>query len=350
MRRDKTLWLACTLVSMSCVLTACQKTTENTNILKGMEAIETLDYNAALEAFDTATLYKEDLQLIYRGEGIANMGLGNYQTAVDCFLKSIKEADGQVTGLEFDTNYYLASAYYKLNNFEAAREIYDAILGLDAKAVDAYFLRGCCYLKQGNYDTAMEDFEKAFSLAPNQIDLVADAFLELQAAGFEAEGIAYVKDFMSKENKRLTDSQKGTLYYYLGDYENARIYLDGALTGGDAEVSLILGQTYEKLGDRNYAVVVYNTYLESRPANAAIYNSLGVCLMKQEKYEEALAAFEAGIALQDTSQQQTLWFNRIVANEYLGNFAQAKSLMQEYLSFYPEDAKALREWDFLSTR
>ena len=111
-----------------------------------------------------------------------------------------------------------------------------------------------------------------------------------------------------------------------------------------------MGQTYEKLGDRNYAVVVYNTYLESQPANAAIYNSLGVCLMKQEKYEEALVAFEAGIALQDTSQQQTLWFNRIVANEYLGNFAQAKSLMQEYLSFYPEDAKALREWDFLSTR
>ncbi len=338
------------MVGVSTLLSACGKAPDNTNIVKGMEAIEALDYNSALEAFDTATLYEEDLQLIYRGEGIANMGLGNYQEAVECFLMSIKEADGQITGLEFDTNYYLAAAYYKLNNYEAAKEIYNAILGLDTAAVDAYFLRGCCCLKQGDYDSAMMDFEKAFSLAPDNIDLVADAFLELQAAGYEAEGQAYVKDFMSKENKRLTDSQKGTLYYYLGDYDNARIYLDGALTAGDAEVSLMLGQTYEKLGDRNYAVVVYNTFLDSNPANAAIYNSLGVCLMQQEKYEAALEAFEAGIALSDVSQQQSLWFNRIVANEYLGNFAQARILMEEYLRYYPEDAKALSEWDFLSTR
>lgn len=340
----------CTLVGVSSILTACQKAPQNTNVLKGMEAIEVLDYNTALEAFDTATLYQEDLQLVYRGEGIAHMGLGNYQEAVESFLLSIQEADGQVTALEYDTNYYLASAYYKLNNYEAAKSIYDAILGLDIGAVDAYFLRGCCYLKQGDYEAAMTDFEKAFSLAPDRIELVADAFLELQAAGFETEGREYVKSFMSKENKRLSDSQKGSLYYYLGDYENARIYLDGALTAGDAEVSLMLGQTYEKLGDRNYAVVVYNTYLASNPASAAIYNSLGVCLMQQEKYEEALDAFEAGIALQDASQQQVLWFNQIVANEYLGHFAQAKNLLQEYLKYYPDDAKALREWDFLCTR
>ncbi|MBQ7942815.1 MAG: tetratricopeptide repeat protein [Lachnospiraceae bacterium] len=350
MRRVKRFLIFSGILGFACMVTACAKQVDNTNILKGMEAIEALDYNGALEAFDTAELYEEDLQLIYRGEGIANMGLGNYQEAVDCFLMSIKEADGQVTGLEFDTNYYLASAYYKLNNYEAAKEIYDAILGLDAKSVDAYFLRGCCYLQQGDFDSALADFEQAFSLEPENIDLVADAFIELQAAGYEAEGLEYVKEFMSKENKRLTDSEKGTLYYYLGDYENARIYLDGALTSGDAEVSLILGQTYEKLGDRNYAVVVYSTYLESNPANAAIYNSLGVCLMQQEKYEEALAAFEAGITLNDVAQQQTLWFNRIVANEYLGNFAQAKSFMQEYLKYYPDDAKALREWDFLCTR
>lgn len=350
MRKSKAILLACILVAASSGLAGCQSTPDNTNIIKAMEAIEALDYNTALETFETAVFYEEDLQLIYRGEGIAHMGLGNYQEAVDCFLMSIKEADGQVTALEFDTNYYLASAYYKLNNYEAAKNIYDAILGLDGKSVDAYFLRGCCFLKQGDYESSMADFEMAFTLAPERIELVADAFLELQAAGFEAEGRTYVKDFMSKENKRLSDSQKGILYYYLGDYENARIYLDGALTAGDAEVSLMLGQTYEKLGDKNYAVVVYNTYLASNPTSAAIYNSLGVCLMQQEKYSEALEAFEAGIALGDASQQQVLWFNRIVANEHLGNFAQAKNFMQEYLKYYPDDAKALREWDFLCTR
>ncbi len=47
---------------------------------------------------------------------------------------------------------------------------------------------------------------------------------------------------------------------------------------------------------------------------------------------------------------QELKFNLIVATEYMGNFSQAKTLMQEYLQLYPDDAKAKRENNFLSTR
>ena len=75
-----------------------------------LEQLEQMDYNGALESFEAALVYKEDEQLIYRGEGLANMGLGDYETATECFLNSISYADGNVTNLEFDTNYYLASA------------------------------------------------------------------------------------------------------------------------------------------------------------------------------------------------------------------------------------------------
>ena len=72
--------------------------------------------------------------------------------------------------------------------------------------------------------------------------------------------------------------------------------------------------------------------------------------MKQEKYDEALEAFEAGLAVGGSDYLQELQYNRIVANEYLGNFSQAKSLMEEYLQTYPDDAKAKREYEFLQTR
>ncbi len=88
---------------------------------------------------------------------------------------------------------------------------------------------------------------------------MTSAYEEMQAAGFAEEGKTYIQNFMDQQDKKLTDSQKGILYYYLGDYANARIYLDGALNGTDAKVSLMLGQTYEKLGDMNYAAVVYQT-------------------------------------------------------------------------------------------
>ena len=48
--------------------------------------------------------------------------------------------------------------------------------------------------------------------------------------------------------------------------------------------------------------------------------------------------------------EDDLKFNQIVANEYLGNFDKAKSLITDYLSVYSEDTKAQREAQFLQTR
>ena len=333
-----------------CLLTGCEAKPDNTNINKGMELLEQMDYSGALESFEAALVYKEDEQLIYRGEGLANMGLGNYEGAIESFLNSISYANGNVTNLEFDTNYYLATAYYKLGQYEEAEKIYSAIIALRNKETDAYFLRACTLLKENYYDAAVKDFEKAFSLEPDNLELVTDAFVEMQAAGFEEEGKVYLQEFLTKKDKELKDAQKGTIYFYLGDYSNARIYLDGALNQGDPEVSLLLGRTYEQLGDMNYAVVVYQTYLDSFVPDAAIYNSLGVCLMNQGKYEEALNAFESGISLGDSAHIQNLKYNQIVAKEYLGKFAEAKSLMQEYLASYPDDGKAKEEYEFLQTR
>ena len=47
---------------------------------------------------------------------------------------------------------------------------------------------------------------------------------------------------------------------------------------------------------------------------------------------------------------QTLRYNQIVAYERAGDFAKAKSLMNAYLSSYPDDEAAQREAVFLSTR
>ncbi len=332
------------------VLSGCGKKAENTNISKGMELLEEYDYQAALESFEAAIVYNEDSQLLYRGEGLAYMGLGDYEGAKEAFLKSLTYAGGGLTALEYDTNYYLAAAHVKLGEYDAAEEIYTAIIGLKKKAVDAYYLRACVFLKENKYEAAIADFEKAFSLEPDNLELVIDAYAEMQAAGYTDEGKVYLSELMENKDKSLKDSEKGMIYYYLEDYDNARIYLDSAVNGDSAETSLVLGKTYEKLGDMNYAAVVYQTYLDANAPDAAIYNSLGICLMKQEKYSEALEAFEAGVALGNTGYLQELKYNLIVANEKLGNFASAKTMINDYISAYPDDANAKREADFLSTR
>jgi len=331
-------------------LFGCGGKKDNKNLEAGMELVEQYDFQGALECFDLARLNNEDLQLASRGEGLAYMGLGDYEKAENAFLESIQNAGNKLTELEYDTNYYLASVYMKQGKYEDAKTIYSAIIALKSKELDAYYLRACTLLKQNNYEDALADFEKAFSLEPDNLSLVTDAYVEMEAAGFGEEGKTYLAEFMKKNDKKLSDVQKGTIYYYLEDYENARVYLDGSINGNDAGTLLLLGHTYEKLGDMNYAANVYQTYLDSNAPDAAIYNSLGMCFMKQEKYEEALLAFEAGLDIGETSCIQELKYNSIVANEYLGNFSKAKQMMEEYLQLYPDDGKASREYEFLQTR
>lgn len=345
-----TVKLGIFVTAMVCLLAGCGKKTENTNLLAGMELVEQYDFQGALESFETAILNKEDLELSYRGQGIAYMGLGNYAEAETAFLKSIENAPGRLSALVYDTNYYLASAYMKQGKYAAAEEIYSAIIELKKKEKDAYYLRACAILRQNRYEEAVADFERAFALDTKDLGLVTDAYVEMQAAGFGEEGKTYIQEFMNKWEKELDNSDRGVICYYLEDYENARIYLDPCINGDDPELSMILGQTYEKLGDMNYAGVVYQTYLDSNAPDAAIYNSLGICLMHQGKYSEALKAFESGIAMGTSDYLQDLKFNRIVANEYLGNFAQAKTMMEEYMQIYSGDARTKKENDFLKTR
>ena len=69
-----------------------------------------------------------------------------------------------------------------------------------------------------------------------------------------------------------------------------------------------------------------------------------------EDYQAALTAFQAGLAIEGNQLMQVLSFNEIVAYEYLGDFKQATVLMQKYLGTYPDDEKAIREYEFLQTR
>ena len=107
--------------------------------------------------------------------------------------------------------------------------------------------------------------------------------------------------------------------------------------------------TYEKLGDYNYACSLYNNYLLTEE-DATLYNQLGMCKLQMEEYEEALAAFQTGMQLENCPCLQSLKFNEIVAYEYLGEFQKAAILMDSYMLTYPDDEDAKREQEFLKTR
>ena len=135
-------------------------------------------------------------------------------------------------------------------------------------------------------------------------------------------------------DKKMPDYDRGRLYFYLEDYSNARDYLEKAKGAGNnsEELILLLGQCYENLNDRTYALTVYQSYLATG-GSKAIYNQMGMCYAQSGDYESALNAFQTGLGLSDISFDRELRFNEIVTYEKLGDPIKAKELCTSFVQF-----------------
>ena len=322
----------------------------NENISAGMEQVAALEYDNALASFQAAREAGEDERLILRGEGLAYMGKTMYAEAAQALEGALSGSDGRIIPLDYDINYYLATAYYKLGEKDRAIGVYNAITALKEGERDAYYLRGVIYTEQGNIEAARADFDKTISLKSSDYDRLISIYGVLEDNGFREIGQEYLQAAMDAGTKGMTNFEKGRICYFLEDYENARTYLEKARDEGGYEAVLFLGKTHEILGDSNYAISVYNTYLDSNDPNPQVLNQLGLCKMNLEDYQGALTAFQAAMNVENNGMMQTLKMNEIIAYEYLGEYRQAEVLMGSYLKSYPDDQMAQREHIFLKTR
>lgn len=317
---------------------------------EGMQLVQSLNYKDALTKFDEAESAGEDMRRILRGRGIAYMGLTDYEQAVECFENALSSGMGFVQAMDYDMNYYMAAAYSKNGQYAEAEKTYDAILALKDKEEDAYFLRGTVRLAQSDYDNAKQDFDKVISMDSKNYDRLIDIYQVMDHYGYGAAGQEYLNNALSSGESQMNSFDKGRIYYYLGQYQEAALLLEESREKGGAESTLYLGRAYEAIGEYNYATNVYSSYIAKDNQNAEVYNQLGLCNMSKQDYQAALEAFQSGMQIENNGMMQTLAFNEIMAYEYLGEYQKAAVLINNYMATYPDDGMAAREQGFLSTR
>ena len=332
------------------LLSGCDSRAKESDLEAAYTQIEACEYEGALAALDIAEESGEDMAYILRARGVANMGLTNYEEAVEQFIAALGYSDWRIDDFDIDVNYYLADTYERMGKDSEAIDTYSAILGIREKDMLAHYRRGRVRLRQNDHDGALEDFERALKLEPDNYDLRIEIAGRLTESGYEDEGRSYLEQFLAEKEKKLSDFDKGRIYFYMEDYATAKTYFEEARDDDDQSTILFLGKTYEMLGDYNYATSTYQNYLSKHPEAALIHNQLGLSRLESGDYAGAKEAFQTARNLNNTGIDQTLSFNEIVACEYTGDFNQAKVLMEAYIKKYPDDEVAKREALFLSTR
>ena len=330
---------------------ACGAKESSQYISQAINSIKLTDYTQAIDYLNKAEEKGEDKMQLYRAYGIAYMGMTEYDKAVEALETALACSSGKITEYEYDINYYLATAYYKVGRYADAVSIYTAILDLRPKEKQAYYLRGMALLELNNYNEAVKDFDKTIALDKTDYSVYIDVYTLLSKKGYEAEGRGYLEKVMEKENSSMSSYDKGRICYYMGDYANACVYLEQAYKKDESEeVMLFLGRAYDKNGNLNYASSIYTKYLQENPESAVVYNELGLCKLKQGEYQGALDAFQQALKIEDNDMRQVLLFNEIVAYEHIGEFRRATILLENYLAIYPDDEEAQREYTFLKSR
>lgn len=314
-----------------------------------MAYVETGEYENALTQIGFALELEPKNQSAYRSKGIIYIALNDYENAILALEQALHLADGFVGNMEYDILDYRAIAESKSGNYQKAIETYTVLLNVGYKPAEHYYLRGSSYLLSGDLDKAKADFTHAIENQKSSYDLYLNIYQALSEYGAEEDGVFYLEEALKLDlGKKEDNFSKGKIYFFLGDYTSAISYL--LKESSNPEANLYLGKIYMATGDTAQAFITFQQYLESSPDNGDVYNQLGMMRFEAGAYQEALTYFQSGLGCGDLSARKSLAFNEAVTYEYLLDFDTALEKFRTYISSYPDDAQALKEYEFLKSR
>lgn len=285
-----------------------------------------------------------------RSEGISQMQQGNYETAAKAFQGAYELCDEKMPETKTDILLYQAACYEKLEDYEKVKEICTNILTLGENA-DAYYLRGAAFLKLQEGDAAKADFDRVSEMTPEDYGLFLNIYKQYEEQNQSALGDAYLQKALNIPSEEMEDYyEKGCIYFYLKDYEEAQKQLAEPVEAKHRESMELMGQVYLALNDTAHARNLYQQYMETFGETAEAYNGIVRCEIADGAYDAAITAADTGLALEGDEGKRDLLYNQIVAYEKKLDFAAAKEKAALFVQQYPEDEEGRREYDFLSTR
>ena len=308
---------------------------------------------AALEAAiveQNLELTRKNNKQAWRAIGITYYEEGKYTEAKSYFEKAL--AEELLPELNADIRMYLADTLECEGDYAAAIAMYDTLLVEQTDYAAGYRARAYMSYVQGDYEKSLADYDEAIKLTPKDFDLYFGKYNVLDKLGRTSEQAELLREITGIENPSTEDLYYiAKAQYFSGDFETALVSLEGVAENGYDDAHYYIGEIYHKRSNYGEAVYHYKQYIAGEGAkDAAAYNQMAICLMKQTYYTDALEAVRAGQKLSDPLHGRQLLYNEVVILEKMGDYNTAYGRAVEYRNLYPEDTRIRRELEFLATR
>lgn len=348
MRNKKIIWMLAAGLGMT-LLTGCggenKKTYEQANT-----DLEQGNYDYALNEYQACISAGYKLSQSYRGSGIVKLRTGDYQGAIDDLTSALND---EKTGKsdQKDILEYRAAAELKAELYDQAMADCQTLAEDYSLNANDYYLTGCVALAMDSYDEASSNFSEAYG-SDSTYEMAIQIYEAYLTQDMEADGTRYLEAALKTEARTADDyCERGKVYYYMQDYDNARTELTTASEKGSTEAALILGMVYMTQGDTANARSFYQQYIDADGEDPAKgYNGLALCDIADGDYDSALQNISQGLGDATSDEMRDLLFNEIVVYEKKLDFSTALSKAQEYVQTFKDDEAAAKELTFLQSR
>lgn len=331
------------------LLTGCggenQKTYEQANA-----DLEEANYDYALNEYQACISAGYKLAQSYRGSGIVKLRTGDYQGAIDDLTNALNDEKTGKSDRK-DLLEYRAAAELKAELYDQAMADCQTLAEDYSLNANDYYLTGCVALAMDFYDEASSNFSEAYG-SDSTYEMAIQIYEAYLTQDMEADGTRYLEAALKTEAKTADDyCERGKVYYYMDDYENARTELTTAADKGSTEATLILGMVYMAQGDTSNARSFYQQYIDADGDDPAKgYNGLALCDISDGDYDSALQNISQGLGDATSDEMRDLLFNEIVVYEKKLDLSTALSKAQEYVQTFKDDDAAAKELTFLQSR
>lgn len=198
---------------------------------------------------------------------------------------------------------------YEEGNYDKALEYYDKALGLKPESFETWDLRGLAFFKKKKFAEAMDCFNKSLELNPEYVDALVNKGNVLQNEKKYEEAIECY-------DKALKYDEKNT----------AAWYNRGCALG-------VQGRYEEAIG-------CYVTVTILDPKHYPAWHNKGFALTKEGKYEEAVKSYTE--ALNINPYYAEAWYNKGYALSQLWKYQEAITCYDEALRIKPDYSEASR--------